>query len=137
LSALQEYAQSITNACITAAAITIPRTCTRPNTGRIPGWSGHVWPLRERSMFWHRMWLDCGRPRTGVVSESMRQTRAAYHYALRNIRKDEEDIVRERTADAMLLNNSRDFWLEVKRIRGNKACISRTIDGQTEDHNIV
>ena len=137
LNALQEYTQSITNACITAAANTIPRTCTRPNTGRIPGWSEHVRPLRERSMFWHRMWLDCGRPRTGVVSESMRRTRAAYHYALRRIRKDEEDIVRERTADAMLLNNSRDFWLEVKRIRGNKACISRTIDGQTEDHNIV
>ena len=103
----RDLTHSATNACITAAANTIPRTCTRPNTGRIPGWSEHVRPLRERSMFWHRMWLDCGRPRTGVVSESMRRTRAAYHYALRRIRKDEEDIVRERTADAMLYSTTR------------------------------
>ena len=57
---------------------------------------------------------------------------------LRKIRKDEEEnIIHERIADPMLRNSSRDFWSEVKRLRDHKSCISRTIDGQTEDHDIV
>ena len=37
---------SITNACISAAAMTIPRTYNRSETGRVPDWSEHVRPLR-------------------------------------------------------------------------------------------
>jgi len=33
--------------------------------------------------FWHRMWQDCGRPRSGVVFDCMRRSRLAYHYATR------------------------------------------------------
>jgi len=35
---------------------------------RVPGWTGHVKPLKEKSLFW----TDCGRPRSGTVAECMR-----------------------------------------------------------------
>jgi hypothetical protein len=113
MNALNEYSQAITNACFTAATATIPRSCNRQDGGRIPGWSEYVRPLREQSMCWHRLWLDCDRPKTGAVAHSMRRTRATYHYAIRKIKKDEESIVRERVVAAMLHDSLRDFWVEI------------------------
>jgi hypothetical protein len=65
-------------------------------------------------------WIDCGRPRTGAVADCMRRTRAAYHYAIRELKRDEGKMVNERIADSILNNNTRDFWSEIKRIRSNK-----------------
>ena len=42
-----------------------------------------VAPLREKSLLWHNIWDDCGRPHTGTVADIMRKTRSAYHYAVR------------------------------------------------------
>ena len=59
LKCVNEYSLNITNACIEAAEATIPLTSNRPHSGRIPSWSERVQPLREKSLFWHRMWVDC------------------------------------------------------------------------------
>ena len=39
LSAIHEYSQSISNACIKAAAECMPRTCDRQDNDHVPGWS--------------------------------------------------------------------------------------------------
>jgi len=41
------------------------------------------------------MWLECDRPRNGVVADCMRRTRASYHYAVRRVKQNEELVVRE------------------------------------------
>ena len=53
----------------------------------VPGWMEFVHEARSKSLFWHNIWIDCGRPRTGVIADIMRRTRAAYHYAIRFVRK--------------------------------------------------
>ena len=88
--ALNTYAQHIIDACLNAAKSCIPQTCDRQSSGRLPGWSDRVKPLRDKWLFWHRIWLDCNRPKTGVVADCMRRTRAAYRYAIRRLKKDEE-----------------------------------------------
>jgi hypothetical protein len=65
------------------------------------------------------MWIDCDRPKTGAVADSMRRIRAAYHYAIMQVRKDEDSIVWERVASALLNDGGRNFWSEIKRIRSN------------------
>jgi len=82
----------------------------------------------RKSQFWHNLWLQCGRPQTGVVSDVMHRTRADYHRAIRYIKKNEQDIVNARFAAGLLNNNSRDFWSEVKRIRHNNGCFSNCVD---------
>jgi Reverse transcriptase (RNA-dependent DNA polymerase) len=54
-----------------------------------------------------------------------------YHYAVRSVKKSEQKIVRQRFAEAILCNNSRDIWSEVRRINGNRAAPASTIDGQS------
>jgi len=41
----------------------------------VPGWTEHVKPLRDKSIFRHTLWMDCGHT-ASVVAESMRRTRA-------------------------------------------------------------
>jgi len=54
IRAINEYADHITEACIAAAELTMPRTCSRRQRHRIRGWSDHVQPMRDKSLFWHR-----------------------------------------------------------------------------------
>jgi len=82
--------------------------------GRIPGWSEYVQPVHEKSLFWHYLWLECGRPRTGVVANWMRRTRYAYHYATLKVKQNEDTIINEGTAGTMLNSNTREFWSEIK-----------------------
>ena len=134
--AINAYTNDITAACISAAELTIPQVSSRQQSRRIPGWSEYVLPFREKSLFWHRMWLDCGRPRSGAVADCMRRSRLAYHYAIRKVRKDEEFYKSERIAASMLSNNTRDFWAEIKRIRSNSAGVSSTDDGVSDNQSI-
>jgi hypothetical protein len=134
---LNKYVAGITESCISAAESVIPHTSKRQTSGRIAGWSEHVQPLRDKSLFWHTIWLDCDRPKTGAVAECMRRTRAAYHYAVRKLKRDGDEIINERIADSLLNNKSRDFWSEIKRIRSNKSGNSCTVDGQSEANNIA
>jgi len=39
----------------------------------------------------------------------MTRARAAYHYAIRQLKKNNESIVRERVADALLKDGGRNF----------------------------
>ena len=130
--AVNNFANHITDACIKAADTCIPRTRDRQSSGCIPGWSEYIKPLRDKSLFWHGLWLDCNRPKTGTVAHCMRRTRATYHHAIRQLKKDENSIVRELVAEAILSDGGRNFWSEIKRIRSNKSSNSRIVDGQTD-----
>jgi len=57
--------------------------------------------------------VECGRPHAGSVADCMRRSRAAYHYAIQRIRKSEAEIVRDRIAESMLNNESRNFCLRL------------------------
>lgn len=84
-------------------------------------------PLKNKSLFWHHIWLECDRPKTGAVADTLRQTRDASYYAIRKIKQDEDASVRERIADSMLTNKDQNFWSETKRIRNNQIGASNSI----------
>ena len=133
---LSRYLTDISDACLAAGEASIPHTCSRHSGKRIPGWSEKVEPLRQRSLFWHGMWVECGRPRSGVVADCMRRARASYHYAIRAVRRNEQNIIRERVADALLRDPSRDFWTEVKKIRNSKSGRAVIVDGCSDAPSI-
>ena len=136
---LEKYSCNITDACLTAARATIPLTGPPESrdSKRVPGWADMVEPARQTSIFWHNMWVSCGRPRDGVVAGIMRRTRAAYHYAVRDIKRNTEDIVRQKFAEAVLQNSDRDLWNEVHKLRGKRSCCSSSVDDCYTDGNIA
>ena len=67
----------------------------------MPGWSETVEPERERSLLWHWIWLDSGKPNRGLVYDVMRRTRHRYHYAVRRCKKQKLDIQKQKLAENM------------------------------------
>ncbi len=59
----------------------------------------------------------------------MRRTRAAYHPAIRHVKNEEDAILRERIAEALFEDPTRNFCVETKIIRSKKACTSKIVDG--------
>jgi hypothetical protein len=58
----------------------------------------------------------------------MRRTRATYHYAIRHVHKYQSDIRKEKIADSLLHNRQRNFWSEIKKLKGSKSTNINTVD---------
>ena len=121
---LNDYSNALINACLESASHTIPRN-SRSNVDHssnvLPGWNEYVAPLRDKSILWHDIWVGSGRPHDGLVASIMRKTRASYHYAVRYVKNNNRDIVKDRFASAILENRDRDFWREAKKVGGAKS----------------
>ena len=65
----------------------------------------------------------------------MRRTRASY--AIRQVRENDNSIVKQRVAESFVRRLCPDFWAEIKEIRGDKASISRVVDGWTDQSNSI
>jgi hypothetical protein len=74
--AINSFADSIPLAC---AFMQVSSRYLELNCGRHE--TDHVQSLLEKSMLWHHLWIEC-RPKTGIVADIKRRTRAAYHYTL-------------------------------------------------------
>jgi len=46
---------------------------------------------KDKSLFWHHIWVDCSRPRSGYITDIMRSTMTAYHRAIRHIKRNQID----------------------------------------------
>ena len=136
---LRQLYKSLVNMCIAAGRECIPHSSPSMTTDRrpLPLWSTHVKPLKEDAMFWHAVWKSCGSPPTGEVALVRRFTRAKYHRAIRTIKKNDEYARSRKMAEHFLEQDRRDFWAEVKRMRGRKTAASATVDGEFEDEEIA
>ena len=54
----------------------------------LPGWKERVEPYKKDALFWHSVWLSLGRPNTGGVFSVMKHTRNKYHYAVRRLKRE-------------------------------------------------
>ena len=93
-----------------------------PNTGNptntpnvVAGWNEFVEEHKQESLAWHQCWLEAGRPNQGLIALKRRLTRAKYHYAIRFVQKEENRIKSNRMAEAMVNNQDRILWKEVKK----------------------
>jgi len=86
VASLNHYAAEITEACHKLAKDVIPITKPRSESGRIPGWTEFVAPLRAQSIFGISYGVIMVGPIV-VVADIMRKTRARYHAGIRQLRE--------------------------------------------------
>ena len=56
--------------------------------------------------------------RDGVVADVRRSTKLKYHYAIRKIKRQEENLRNVRMAGALVKKKDKDLWGEVRKMRG-------------------
>ena len=109
---INKYVEDISASCLSAASHTVPFTSIR-QSGWIPGRSEYVDPFKKKSHFWHNLWVQCSRPRDGVISDIMHKTYAEYHIAVRHVKKNENIIINDRFAAGLIGNQNRTFGLRL------------------------
>ena len=134
---LEYLYKKIIDICIKSSDRWLPTKGSCNKRKVIPGWNESVQPFFEKSLFWHYIWVQNGKPRGGDIANIMRLTRARYHYAIRNVIKSDIKIRNDRMAEAISLNNDRDLWFEVKKMNKCNQTFSNLIDGEIGPDNIV
>ena len=86
---------------------------------------------------WHGIWKDLGSPREGTVAEIRRSTRAQYHRDIRRLKADEERIRNQFLAEHIRSKNQKEFWRDVKKVKGHRKSIPNKIDDAKGDQNIA
>ena len=131
-SSIIMYHDQIINSCITAMNRCIP--VSKPKC--IAGWSEHVKPFKERSIFWHKLWCDNGKEREGIIPNIMRKAKAEYKRAVRYVKRQQSNLKAKRMADALLQDNKRPFWCEVRKSLGLNKSLPTCVDGANNDDDI-
>ena len=135
--ALNMFANQISEALLSAARSTIPQSSDNRNSGsRVtsrPGLVRVCRPFEGKSMFWHNLWVERGRPRSGAVADVMRHTWASYHYTVCRVKLNKRNIENERFAECILS----DIWSEVKHQRSTRSCPSSMVDDFTMSDQIA
>ena len=126
--------------CITnAATASFPKVSTRAYSHRVPGWNDAARSFRTTASFWNRLWTQCGRPSSGVLSQIKRRTKSRYKYEVRRLKRQREHIIREKIGLAFSQSRHKDFWREVQKVnrssRGNSQSTS-CVDGCVRDSDI-
>jgi hypothetical protein len=103
---------------------------------RIPGWNTYVKPFRDEALYWHKLWTQHGKPRAGVIANTMRSSRRDYHYAIRHVRRQQNQFKKESFLQA-LLTGERQFHKEVKKYKGVKSRFANSVNGEQGNKNIA
>ena len=88
--------------------------------------------------FGRSIWQNMNSPRSGIVlvANIMRLTRSKYHYAIRRLKKQSDQLSKNAMAQSIANNNYRDLWKETSKIRNSKSATSTCIDNKINDNDI-
>ena len=101
------------------------------------GWNTYCKELHSqaRESFLH--WRCNGSPRSGILFQAMKITRARFKLMLRKCKHDNQVLVSDSLAKKLLLKDTKAFWKEVKHMNHKDITVqATTIDGVTGSENI-
>ena len=110
---IDQVCNLLADMCISTADPALPKVAKR---NAITGWNVDILPLKRTAEFWGKIWRENGRPSTGIVSDIFRKCRREYHYAIRAKTSHDDSLRRERLAESVAVNNSRDTSREIRKI---------------------
>ena len=96
---------------------------TETNAYPVPLWNGEIEPCRNKVhvIHWHNIWICCGRSSRGTVYDIMRQTKNKYHYAVRKVKRSEENIQKRGLLSEIESCNVKEFWSKVRKFGGSRS----------------
>ena len=109
------------------------------NTGKYnkPGWSDYVSDLYDFSRETYRVWLDYGKPRHGIIHNMYVKSKRRFKYALRFIKKHENDLRKEAIAKKLSESNPRAMWKEINSVNNSQIPLPTSIEDASGSEEIV
>ena len=79
------------------------------------GMTIYVRGAKEKTDFWHKIWIDAGSLRSGVLFQIKKNAKSRYKYQVRKLKRREKHIRNQKLLNSFLKSNPTEFWREVKR----------------------
>ena len=73
----------------------------------LAGWSEKAKPIRENSVLWSKIWHEAVCPSTGVLFQLKKHAKARYKYAIRRLKRKQDQLRSRKMAEAFVSDNSR------------------------------
>lgn len=135
---IDELHDNIISCLNTASEYTFNKNSVEPKkSNAVPGWNIYVKESHALAREAFITWKEAGKPRTGMLAETMRRTRLHFKYSLRFCRRKKNLHTSNAIAEKLLSKNSGDFWKEIKRVKKQKPISATTINGETDEQNIT
>ena len=104
---IDEYYNAIANALKLASLASVPKI---KHSALKAFWNEDLDDLKQQSIDWHKIWSDCGKPRTGVVNSIRLHIKYKYKVAIQNAAQNFEQRHSDELFDNWSTKNSSDFW---------------------------
>lgn len=127
LTTIDWMAEQITQVCLDVGNKIFPR-CSQQKRLKAC-WKEKIGPKRTDSLFWGKIWREVGRPRSGIVWDIYSKTKREYHKAVRRHKNDIEQNRKHKLAEAMVQDNSRQLWSELKKLKPSHKLLPPEVDG--------
>ena len=137
LQNLDKMSKNLLSCISEAVKHNIPMSSNSKPHHIIPGWSEFVAPYKDQAIFWKSVWMSAGRPLDNNLHQIMKRTRNKYHYAVRKIKRLEQEIQKSKFLQSCLDGDINDLFKEIKHIRNKNSCNSRVVDGYSTDVGIT
>ena len=109
-----------------ASASSIPN---RRKRKRLIGWGKKVQTLKQKSIFWTRLWRENGCPSVGHVKEIMLKAKREYKRETRLILRNQERLASQRIAYECSVPNKAHFWKSVRNKFSKSKTLPTLVDG--------
>ena len=119
------------------AEFTIPTRFVSNKPKGIPGWNDFVRPYKDKSILAKELWVIAGKPSSGSLFDERNFARHRYHWAIKQVKKNRESIILNKTAEHLTRKSFRDFWKFIKKFKGNDKAFSKIIDDKCTDESIA
>ena len=121
------------------AELTIPIQKVNNNSDKrgIPGWNDFVKPYKDKSILMNELWVSEGKPPSGTNFDNRKFARYKYHWAIKQVKKNKDKIILNKTAQQLTNKSYRDFWKTIKKLKGKEKIIATVIDDKNTDATIV
>ena len=137
-SDLENLHDMLIDTCLVAGQKALPQSGCKLKCKRVvPGWTEYVEHKKRLALTYHQMWKNAGRPNCGELYDLRKRTRADYHYAIRKVKQKENVLRSEKLSNALLCNDNKHFWSEVKKMKGNKKVVPLSVDDVRGDKGIA
>ena len=118
-----------------AAELALPCVRKDHSCKVVPGWNDYCKDLYREGRRCFMAWCNMGRPRTGMIFDSMKLSRSNFKSALNFCKKNELNIRRKKLIDSFRDKNKSNFWKNVRNL--SKKVVSSNIDGLNNNEDIT
>ena len=130
------YCDALVDICLEAGLATFPSFpggSKRKRRSNISDWNRLINPLRQKSIFWHQIWQECDRPKTGCLASIMRSSRAKYYRAVREGKKRKTTENNNLLVETLSGKDYRDFWSYIRKMSHVPKTPTSCMDGEHDD----